>query len=137
MPMPVRILTPDGVVFETDDASVVTAPGEAGDLAVEPGHSNLMTTLRIGPLSVRTPDGADHLLAVHGGFLEATPQRVVIVADAAEKPEDIDPTRAEAARRRAERRLRLKREDIDMARAEAALKRAFLRLDVAGEHAAG
>ena len=136
--MPVQILTPDGVAFETDDAALLSAPGAAGDLQVEPGHANLMTTLRVGRLRVLPAGGeAEQVLAVHGGMLEATPQRVLVLADAAEKAEGIDRARAEAARRRAERRLRSRAEEIDVARAEASLARALLRLNVLSGPAPG
>ncbi len=132
MPMPLEILTPHGAVYETDAAAQVAVIGQAGDLQVEPGHINLMTTLRIGRCRVRTEDGTEALFAVHGGFLEATPKGVLILADAAERATDVDVARARSARRRAERRLGQREAETDLPRAEAALKRALLRLDVAG-----
>ncbi len=133
MPMAVRLLTPSGVLYETDRAELLAAPGAAGNLHVEPGHINLMTTLAIGPLSVWAEGAGEPLrFAVHGGFLEATPKRVQVLADAAEPIEGIDVARAQAARRRAAQRLTRKGDpDVDVARAEAALKRAMLRLEMA------
>jgi len=132
MPMTVQVVTPSGVLFETEDATFVAASGEGGDLGVETNHSNLLTTLRIGPLRIRAGD-AERLFAVHGGFLEATPHAVRIVADAAEPADAIDVERARSARRRAEERLKRKAADTDLARVEAALKRSLLRLEVAGK----
>ncbi|HUX01182.1 MAG: ATP synthase F1 subunit epsilon [Phycisphaerae bacterium] len=132
MPITVQILTPDGLVFEALDATFVAASGEGGDLGIETNHSNLLTTLRIGPLRIRTA-GGEHPFAVHGGFLEATPEAVRIVADAAEPADAIDTERARTARRRAEERLKRKAADTDIARAEAALARALLRLQLAGK----
>jgi len=132
MPMTVQLVTPSGILFETEDAAFVAASGEGGDLGVEVNHSNLLTTLRIGPLRIRAAD-AERLFAVHGGFLEATPRSVRIVADSAEPADAIDVERAKAARRRAEERLKRKAADTDFARAEAALKRALLRLELASK----
>jgi len=126
----VQILTPDGVLFEADDAALVVAPGEGGDLGVEPNHTNLITTLRVGEARIRA-GGDEHRFATHGGFLEATPTRVRIVVDAAERAAEIDVERARLARRRAKRRLKRPKKDTDITRAEAALKRALLRLDIA------
>jgi F-type H+-transporting ATPase subunit epsilon len=132
--MPVRIVTPAGVLHEVDDAALVRAPAEGGDLGVEPGHMNLVAALRIGELRlVETGRGEGRPFAVHGGFLQASPEAVLVLADAAEAADDIDTARAEAARRRAEERLRTRPSGTDVARAEAALKRALCRLRVAGE----
>jgi F-type H+-transporting ATPase subunit epsilon len=128
--MTVQVVTPAGVLFETEDATFVAACGEGGDLGIEVSHANLLTTLRIGPLRIRAGD-AERLFAVHGGFLEATPHAVQIAGDAAEPADAIDVERARAARRRAEERLKRKAADTDIARAEAALKRALLRLELA------
>ncbi|MGB2967088.1 MAG: ATP synthase F1 subunit epsilon, partial [Phycisphaerae bacterium] len=98
MPITVQILTPDGLVFEALDATFVAASGEGGDLGIETNHSNLLTTLRIGPLRIRTA-GGEHPFAVHGGFLEATPEAVRIVADAAEPADAIDTERARTCAR--------------------------------------
>ncbi len=137
MPMPLKILTPHGTVFETDRAALVSLTGEGGDLQIESGHINLMTTLRIGRCRVRTEGGPETLFAVHGGFLEATPAGVLVLADAAEKAADVDVARARSARRRAEERLDRRETETDIPRAEAALKRALLRLGVAERHTGG
>ncbi len=132
MPMTVEILTPRGTLYEAEDAARVAAPGAAGNLEIEPGHINLVTTLRIGRLRIDLEGEAAEHFAIHGGFLEASPERVRVLADAAEKGDQIDIKRAEAARRRAEQHLRSRRKrEIDVEKAEAALRRALVRLGVA------
>jgi F-type H+-transporting ATPase subunit epsilon len=109
----------------------VVAPGIEGYFGVLPGHAPFLTTLGIGELTYRL--GRDeHHLAVVGGFVEVRNDKVIVLADTAERPEDIDRARAERARERAERRLTGRGADeVDFARAQAALLRALTRLQVA------
>ena len=93
----VELVTAEGRVL-SQEADFVLAPGAAGDLGVLPHHIPLLTPLRTGEVMVRN-DGVEEYLFVSGGFLEVLPDRVVILADAAERAEDIDQARAEAARR--------------------------------------
>jgi len=119
------------VVSETVDE--VVAPGVEGYFGVLPGHAPFLTTLGIGEVSYRT--GRDtHYLALAGGFAEVRNDKVIVLADTAERPEEIDRNRAERARERAEQRLsgRGSEEAIDYARAAAALRRALTRLQTAG-----
>jgi F-type H+-transporting ATPase subunit epsilon len=119
------------VVSETVDE--VVAPGVEGYFGVLPGHAPFLTTLGIGEVSYRT--GRDtHYLALAGGFAEVRNDKVIVLADTAERPEEIDRGRAERARERAEQRLsgRGSEEAIDYARAAAALRRALTRLQTAG-----
>ncbi len=119
------------VVSETVDE--VVAPGVEGYFGVLPGHAPFLTTLGIGEVSYRT--GRDtHYLALAGGFAEVRNDKVIVLADTAERPEEIDRNRAERARQRAEQRLsgRGSEEAIDYARAAAALRRALTRLQTAG-----
>ncbi len=98
-------------------------------MGVLPHHTPLMTLLQPGELRARK--GAEEFsLVVSGGFLEVRPDRVVVLADAAERAEEIDIARAEAAKRRAEENLRHRTPDTDVAQAEAALRRALVRLEV-------
>jgi F-type H+-transporting ATPase subunit epsilon len=129
MTIKLDIVTAEQLVF-SDDVDIVVAPGIDGELAVLPHHAPLMTMLQPGELRVRK-GGEETYMAVTGGFLEVRPDRVTILADAAERVEDIDAARAEEARRRAEERLSGKISETDMARAEAALRRSLLRLRVA------
>ena len=123
------IVTAEQLVF-SGDVDVVIAPGIDGEMAILPRHAPLMTTLQSGELRVRQ-EGEEFSLAVTGGFLEVRPDRVTVLADAAERAEDIDAARAEEAKRRAEERLAGRLADTDTASAEAALRRSLIRLRVA------
>ena len=122
------IVTAEGVVY-SNEVDVVVAPGIEGQLGILPHHAPLMTTLQPGELRVRK-SGEEFSLAISGGFLEVRPDRVIILADAAERAEEIDIARAEEAKRRAEDRLRQPTPEVDMAEAETALHRALARLEV-------
>ncbi|TET26157.1 MAG: F0F1 ATP synthase subunit epsilon [Dehalococcoidia bacterium] len=129
-PLKLDIVTAEQVVY-SDEADIVVAPGVEGQLGILPHHAPLMTTLQPGELVVRK-GSQEFSLAISGGFLEVRPERVIILADAAERAEEIDISRAEEAKRRAEERLRERKiPAIDEARAEAALRRALIRLKVA------
>jgi F-type H+-transporting ATPase subunit epsilon len=117
------------VVSETVDE--VVAPGIEGYFGVLPGHAPFLTTLGVGVITYRI--GRDERqLAIAGGFAEVRNDKVIILADSAERPEEIDRGRAERARERAERRLSGRtQEDVDYMRAQAALMRALVRIQVA------
>jgi F-type H+-transporting ATPase subunit epsilon len=124
------IVTAERMVY-SDDVDLVVAPGSEGQLGILPHHTQLMTALLPGELRIKK-GGEELLLAITGGFLEVRPDRVVILADAAERAEEIDVDRAEAARKRAQERLTQQRElGVDGARAEASLRRSLARLKVA------
>ena len=125
----IDIVTAEGVVF-SEDVDVVIAPGVEGQLGILPHHTPLMTTLQPGELLVRK-GGEEFSLAISGGFLEVRPDRIIVLADAAERSEEIDIARAGEAKRRAEERLSQPIPDIDTAQAEAALRRSLIRLRVA------
>ena len=112
------------------EADFVKAPGLGGELGVLPRHIPLMTPLRTGEVLIRN-DGKEEYLFVAGGFLQVLPDKVVILADAAERAEDIDESRAEEARRRAQQALEQRGGDVDAAEAAAALERALFRIRVA------
>jgi F-type H+-transporting ATPase subunit epsilon len=121
----VEMVTANGTVLSTE-ADFVTAPGIDGDLGVLPNHIPLLTPLRTGEVMVRNGADEEHLF-VAGGFLEVTADKVVVLADAAERVEDIDTARAEAARKAAEQALASNESDAEAA---AALERAVYRLKV-------
>ena len=124
------IVTAERVVY-SEDVDAVIAPGIEGQLGILPHHAPLMTTLQAGELRVRK-GGEEDSLAISGGFLEVRPDRVIVLADTAERAEEIDVTRAEATKQRAEERLVDRRAPgLDEARLEAALQRAMARLTVA------
>ena len=122
------IVTAEGVVF-SEDVDLVLAPGVQGLLGILPHHAPLMTMLEPGELQVRK-GGEEFSLAVSGGFLEVRPDRVIVLADTAERAEEIDMARAEEAKRRAQERLSHRTPQVDATRAEAALRRSLARLKV-------
>lgn len=122
------VVTAERVVF-SDEVDVIIAPGIEGQLGVLPHHTPLMTMLKPGELLVRK-DGEEFSLVITGGFLEVRPNRVIVLADAAERVEEIDMARAEEAKRRAQEQLRERPPEVDTARAQAALLRALARLEV-------
>jgi F-type H+-transporting ATPase subunit epsilon len=125
----VSVVTPDGPVYEAD-VEMVSTKAKSGELGILPGHIPLVAPLEISAVRLKK-GGETKYIAVSGGFLEVRPDKVTILAQAAEKAEDIDVARAKAAKERAERRLQSKQDDIDFKRAELALKRAINRLNVA------
>jgi F-type H+-transporting ATPase subunit epsilon len=125
-----EITTPTRLVV-AEMVDEVVAPGVEGYFGVLPGHAPFLTTLGVGIVTYRI--GRDeHQLAVAGGFAEVRNDKVIILADSSERPEEIDRPRAERARERAERRLAGRTdEEVDFARCQAALARALTRLAVA------
>ncbi|PIZ27348.1 MAG: F0F1 ATP synthase subunit epsilon [Chloroflexi bacterium CG_4_10_14_0_8_um_filter_46_9] len=124
-----EIVTAERTVF-ADDVSEVVAWGVEGQLGILPHHAPLMTMLQPGDLLIKKDD-EEHYLAISGGFLEVRPDKVIILADACERAEEIDVERAEAARHRAEEILKTRPPEIDTAAAEAALRRSLARIKVA------
>jgi len=113
------------------EADFITAPGVDGELGVLPNHIPLMTPLRAGEVMIRN-DGHEEYLVVSGGFLQVLPTKVVILADAAERAEEIDEQRAEEARKRAQEHMARKDATPEESIAYGqALERAVLRLRVA------
>lgn len=123
------IVTAERSLF-SDEVDMVTVPGIEGELGILPHHVSLLTALAYGELIARKGN-EEFSFVISGGFLEVRPDKVVVLADIAERVEEIDIERAEAARRRAEERLRQHPQELDLARAEAALLRATARLRVA------
>ncbi|WLR41639.1 F0F1 ATP synthase subunit epsilon [Bacillus carboniphilus] len=124
----VNVVTPDGPVFDAE-VEMVSAKAESGELGILPGHIPMVAPLAIG--AVRLKNGKEtELIAVSGGFLEVGANMVTILAQTAEKSDEIDVMRAKAAKERAERRLSQKEEDVDFRRAELALQRAINRLNI-------
>ena len=128
--MPVEIVTPERKVYE-NEVNMIIARGGDGDLGIMAGHVPVVTTLKVSQLRLKT-DRGDQVIAVSGGFLEVKPDKVTVLAEAAELPEEIDVDRAARAKERAERRLNEKGNDnLDTARAEMALQRAINRIAAA------
>jgi len=123
------IITAERVVYSAD-VDIVVAPGVEGQLGILPNHAPLMTMLQAGELIVRK-DGEEEAMFVSGGFLEMQGNRVTVLADTAERADEIDIARAEEARRRAEQRIALPATESDHTRAQAAMLRSLMRLKVA------
>ena len=131
MPIRLEIVTGERLVY-SDDVDAVVAPGVEGEMGIRPQHAALMTTLQPGEVLVRKA-GQEVSIAVSGGFMEVLPDKVTILADTAERAEEIDESRAEEARKRAQKLLAdaATGETIDATRAQIAMRRAMIRLKVA------
>ena len=127
-----EVVTPDKAVV-SEEAQIVVAPGEYGEFGVLIGHTSFLTTLKIGMLRYKEKGGTERIVFVNGGFAEALPNKVTILAESADRRRDIDIERARAAMKRAEQRLAeaRTREDIDFRRAQASLQRALARVRIA------
>jgi len=124
-----EIVTPEKLVVQ-DEVEEMQIPGKNGYLGILPGHAPLITELAVGEISYRK--GAEtHYLAVAWGFAEVLPDRVTILAETAERAEEIDVKRAEEAKQRAQERLQSGKTETDYGRAQTSLQRAETRLDVA------
>jgi F-type H+-transporting ATPase subunit epsilon len=123
------VVTAERLVY-SGDVDMVVAPGSEGELGILPHHSALMTTLHSGALTVKTGD-AELDLAIGGGFLEVRDDRVLVLADTAERAEEIDIERAHAAENRARQLLAERTDTSALQQAEAALRRSQVRLKVA------
>ena len=130
---PVRIVTPDRVVFEGRARSLI-APGREGSFGVLFEHAPMVAELKIGEMTLTEESGGTKFFALSGGFLEVSNLgEVTVLADSAEAADDIDLARAQAAQQRASERLARMDSDLDNARAQAALRRALNRVRVAGK----
>jgi F-type H+-transporting ATPase subunit epsilon len=131
-----EVATPTRLVVASD-ADEVVVPGSEGSFGVLPGHAPLLSLVGTGEVMYRT-GREEHYLAVSGGFAEVGPDHVTLLAETAERPEEIDVARARAARERADRRLRLQTgEDVDVPRALSAFTRAQGRLQTAARRPGG
>jgi F-type H+-transporting ATPase subunit epsilon len=131
MPLTVTILTPGRCLLKEQACRQIELPVAGGRMGVLENHTPLVTPVEVGEIRILPAEGeAVRYLAVSSGLAEVTPERVLITAHAAESAEEIDVARAQAARARAEQRLR-QRANLDIERAELALARAANRLRVA------
>jgi F-type H+-transporting ATPase subunit epsilon len=129
MPLNLQIITPERIVFEEEGVDSVTLPGSEGEMTILPSHAPLMSGLQPGALTFRK-SGVETDVALSGGFLEVLDDKVIVLADTAERSEEIDAARAEEARQRAAARLATREGEMDIARVIAALDRAQARLRV-------
>jgi F-type H+-transporting ATPase subunit epsilon len=126
-----EVVTAERMIF-ADLVNEVLAPGVWGQVGILPKHAPLITSLSAGELVIRKDGDEDVLIAIHGGFMEVREDKVTVLADTAERAEEIDIARAEAAQAAAKERLESSEGEEDLERARAALRRASLRLKVAG-----
>ena len=126
----VEIVTPERITY-SEPADFVVVPGVEGYLGILPMHAPIVAGIDIGIIKV-IAGGKEIKLAVGGGFMEVNNDKVVVLADSAERSDEIDVNRAKAAQERAEQRLANRAGDIDVARAEVSLRRAVSRLKAAG-----
>lgn len=128
-----EIVTPERILFK-DEAQFLVAPGVDGEIGVMKNHAPLVAALKIGVLRYTNSVGKSNRIAMSGGFVEIIDNTGRIIAETAERGDDIDVLRAKAAKERAERRLAQRDETINHVRAEQALKRAISRLKAAGAY---
>ena len=124
-----EVVTPQKEVVK-EDAQIVVAPGMLGEFGVLIGHTPFMTALNVGTLRYTDAQGQEHSVFVSGGFAEALPNKVTVLAESAERRRDIDIDRAKAAAERAQNRLDDRSADIDYVRAKMALRRALHRIQL-------
>ncbi len=128
-----EVVTPEKAVVD-EDVQMVIAPGALGEFGVLSGHTTFLTTLKVGIIRYTDADGKEQYVFVSGGFTEALPDKVTVLAESAERRQDIDLARAKDALQRAEKRLAEDRskEEFDFGRANAALERALQRIKLSG-----
>lgn len=124
-----EVVTPEKKLV-SEMVDIVVAPGELGEFGVLSNHIPFLSKLRVGELRFRVGT-SQRYIAIMGGYCEVLPDRVTVLAPAAEEARDIDLVRAKAARERAERRMKEAKDRLEFARAEAALQRALARLKIA------
>jgi F-type H+-transporting ATPase subunit epsilon len=123
-----EIVTPEKYVVD-EEVQIAVAPGSLGEFGVLIGHTPFLTTLKTGTMHYTDDKGVEEFVFVSGGFAEALPDKVTVLADSAERRRDIDVDRAKSSMERAQQRLsQEKAEDIDFNRARAALERALYRI---------
>ncbi len=128
MPLQVELVSPERVLFEGEADRVIARAVGTGDFAILAGHAPFLGALATHPVRLQLTDGTEDTIAVHGGFIEVSDDKVTILSDVAELASQIDSDRARKAQERAEQALA----QGDDTAAEAALRRAHVRLAVAG-----
>jgi F-type H+-transporting ATPase subunit epsilon len=130
MPLKVEIVTAERLVYSEESVDRLIVPGVEGELGVLTLHAPLLTMIQPGVMRIVKEDDEVEM-AITGGFIEVRDNRVTILADSAERAEEIDEARAEEARGRAQRLLEERAAEVDLASAEASLRRALIRLKAA------
>ncbi len=130
MPLKVEIVTAERLVYSEEGVDRLIVPGVEGELGVLTQHAPLLTMIQPGVMRI-VKEGDEVDMAITGGFIEVRDNRVTILADSAERAEEIDEARAEEARRRAQRLLEEREAEVDLGKAEASLRRALVRIKTA------
>ena len=126
-----EVVTPEKALI-SEEAEIVVAPGTLGEFGVLIGHTPFLTSLKTGIIHYKDASGAERYVFASGGFAEALPDKVTVLAESAERRRNIDTERAKAAMERAQKRLESEDKDVDFTRAKAALERSMYRLKLAG-----
>jgi F-type H+-transporting ATPase subunit epsilon len=128
-----EVVTPEKAVVD-EEVQMVVAPGTLGEFGVLPGHTTFLTTLKVGTIRYTDANGKERYVFVSGGFAEALPEKVTVLAESAERRQEVDLERAKDALQRAEKRLAEDRDkqEIDLVRAKGALERALQRVKLSG-----
>ena len=129
MPLQLEVVSPERRAF-TDEVDEVILPGIDGQLGILPHHTRLITALGTGELRIKK-GGTEQSLLISGGFVEVRPDKVIVMADLAERSDEIDEARAAEARKRAEAELEEAKDPVDIARVRAALQTALMRERIA------
>jgi F-type H+-transporting ATPase subunit epsilon len=129
MPLQLEIVSPERRAY-ADEVDMVVVPGIDGQLGILPHHTPLISALGIGELRIKK-GGTEQSLLISGGFVEVRPDKVIVMADLAERSDEIDEQRAVEARRAAEAQLEEAHDPIDVARVRAALQTALMRERIA------
>jgi F-type H+-transporting ATPase subunit epsilon len=124
-----EVVTPQHAIV-SEEVQIVVAPGSEGEFGALKGHTTFLTSLKVGTLRYKDANGKERYLFINGGFAEVLPDKVTILAESAERRQNIDVQRASGAKDRAEKRIAAKAADTDLVRAEAALRRAVHRLSI-------
>ncbi|MFP4477467.1 MAG: F0F1 ATP synthase subunit epsilon [Desulfatibacillaceae bacterium] len=125
-----EVVTPEKIVV-SEDCQTAVAPGSEGEFGVLPGHTPFLTTLKVGGLRYKDAAGTERCVFINSGFAEVLPDKVIVLAESAERRCDIDVDRARQALDRAKRRMEIKEEDVDFERVHGALMRAQARVSLA------
>lgn len=124
-----NIIRPEGVFYE-GEADMLEMNTTEGEIGILPGHIPMTVIIKPGIVTIYEADGEEKKAAIHAGFVEILQDRVTVLAEIAEWPDDIDEARAEAALNRAQERIQSHSPEVDMVRAEAAMLRALARINV-------
>jgi len=122
-----EIVTPEKVILK-QEVLQLTVPTKMGEITILPNHIPLISALQPGVIEIKNQDNKIETMAVSGGFIEVLPDKVVILADTAERAADIDEARAEEARKKAEDTMKEKKEDVDFTAVQAKMAKEFARL---------